>query len=106
MRQRVVVYGLGRKFIEYREKIETEYEVAAYCDRNVSVGKDLPCRISVESLKDCVAEYDRILVTTKRGDVIHDLHVNFGVPMEKIKLYPMDTPSCTMGGGLPFPCFL
>lgn len=87
---KTVVYGLGRKFWQYKDEIEKQYDIVAYCDKNeVDISKFITC----QELAENIDMYESVLVTSKRGDIVYYL-VQSGIPESKIELYPFEQEYC------------
>lgn len=85
--QKVIVYGLGHDFDMDKNLIHEKYNVVGYCDRDVSKSAVYGDKqIKREQLKERLQDCDLLLLTVARDrmDIVHDLILNFGIPLSKI----------------------
>lgn len=85
--QKVIAYGLGHDFNLDKKLIHEKYDVVGYCDRDASKSEAYGNKqIKREQLKERLKECDLLLLTAARDrmDIVHDLIINFGIPLSKI----------------------
>ncbi len=85
--QKVIAYGLGHDFNLDKKLIHEKYDVVGYCDRDASKSEAYGNKqIKREQLKERLKACDLLLLTVARDrmDIVHDLILNFGIPLGKV----------------------
>lgn len=85
-KEKVIVYGLGKKFKEWEREIQEHYEVIAYSDKEEKkcpLGSEF-CRR--ENLHAFMGKCDFLLVTAAPLEVIPDL-LQLGMDLKKIRVF-------------------
>lgn len=104
--ERIIVYGLGSRFLTERYWIEKNYDVVGYCDRDNKKVVEYPNGITLEMLLKSVELCDKILITpAEPWRIIEFLERNIGISYSKMELLrvPMSTrsvwlPECVFHG--------
>lgn len=94
--ERIIVYGLGSRFLTERYWIEKNYDVVGYCDRDNKKVVEYPNGITLEMLLKSVELCDKILITpAEPWRIIEFLERNIGISYSKMELLrvPMSTRS-------------
>ncbi len=83
---RVIIYGLGKKFQENREVIEKAYDIVGFSDRSFEKLEKFGIKgIAVHDINE--ADFDYVLVMSANVSIAYELQKDTGLPIEKIKLY-------------------
>lgn len=88
---KVIGYGLGKVFVDNREKIEKTYDVIAWCDTDINRRVAVKPNIPVEEIGALEGEYDKILIIPSDHNascsICNDLIKKYGIAREKIVFY-------------------
>lgn len=86
--EKIILYGIGKRYKDYKEYIERKYEIIGYCDINESKIDAQKKYINISRLTAELSNVDYVLITPAGGKAIEikESLINMGVPPEKIRL--------------------
>lgn len=82
MKKRVIIFGLGKNYRKYENKIYKEYEVVATTSNNEKEKEEFSNYISIQEIKQ--QEYDYIIICSEAEVSIFNQLLNMGIKREKI----------------------
>ena len=91
---RIVVYGLGKRFRDYKKYIEKNYRVIGCCDADASKKERGYRSISVSELGNMINDCDYILITPAGGNAveIREYLNEMGIPPAKTRFLSDQIP--------------
>lgn len=87
---RVLLYGLGKRFIENKEVLEKEYDIVAIADCDSKKHGRYGTYDVVSPLKICEYSFDRLIITPKDYQGILPVLQALEIPNEKLELLISD----------------